>query len=249
VTAGLTPEFLVLAPLIALLAYTAYGLTGFGSTIIAVPLLAQIVPIKFAVPLMLLLDVVFGMFTGFRFRKQAQYSEVMTLLPFILVGMAAGVVLLVTLNERVLLGALGLFALGYGIYCLLQPRTSARMARGWAAPIGTVGGAFSAMFGSGGVLYIVYLAGRISDKSQLRATIVTVLVISGLPRLCMFGYTGLLAQSGLFAAWLLLLPVGVLGFWLGNRLHHILPGPRVLRLIYGLLIMSGVSLLLRVALA
>ena len=86
-------EFLIFAPLIALVAYTAYGLTGFGSTIIAVPLLAQIVPIKFAVPLMLLLDVVFGMFTGFRFRKQAQYREVMTLLPFILVGMAVGVLI------------------------------------------------------------------------------------------------------------------------------------------------------------
>ncbi len=246
---GLSTEFLIFAPLIALLAYTAYGLTGFGSTIIAVPLLAQVVPLKFAVPLMLLLDIVFGVFTGFRFRRQAHYREVAALLPFILLGMVVGVILLVSLDERILLGALGLFALGYGIYCLVQPLTGSRISRWWAAPLGIVGGIFSAMFGSGGVLYIVYLAGRIKEKSELRATIVTVVVISGVPRLCMFGYTGLLGQNGLFAAWALLLPVGVLGFWLGNRLHHVLPGPRVLRLIYGLLVMSGVSLLARALLA
>jgi uncharacterized membrane protein YfcA len=240
-------EFLIFAPLIALVAYTAYGLTGFGSTIIAVPLLAQIVPLKFAVPLMLLLDVVFGLFTGFRFRKQAHYREVGILIPFILAGMLVGVALLVKLDERILLGALGLFALGYGIYCLVQPRTAERISRGWAAPLGTVGGAFSAMFGSGGALYIVYLAGRIHEKSELRATIVSVVVLSALPRLILFGYTGLLTQSGMLTAWALLLPVGILGFWLGNRLHHVLPGPRVVRLVYGLLVMSGLSLLLRVA--
>ena len=34
---GLSPEFLWFAPLIALTAYTVFGLTGFGSTVIAVP--------------------------------------------------------------------------------------------------------------------------------------------------------------------------------------------------------------------
>ena len=38
-------------------AYTAFGLTGFGSTVIALPFLAQLFALKFAVPLLMLLDV------------------------------------------------------------------------------------------------------------------------------------------------------------------------------------------------
>jgi uncharacterized membrane protein YfcA len=43
--------------------------------------------------------------------------------------------------------------------------------------------------------------------------------------------------------------VGVLGYWLGNRLHHALPGASVLRMVYALLMLSGMSLLARVAFA
>jgi uncharacterized membrane protein YfcA len=247
VTADLSLQFLLLAPLIALLAYTVYGLTGFGSTVIAVPLLALIVPLKFAVPLMLLLDLVFGSWAGVRFRRHAQYREIGLLLPFTLVGMIAGVTLLVTLNERVLLGVLGVCVLGYGAYCLSQPMAGNRIGRAWAVPLGLVGGIFGAMFGTGGPVYVIYLAARIPDKSELRATMATVIFISGLLRLVLFGTTGLLQQNGLWLAWAMLLPVGVLGVWLGNRLHHALPAASILRMVYGLLVLAGVSLMLRVA--
>ena len=137
--------------------------------------------------------------------------------------------------------------LGYGAYCLSQPVTPRRIGRAWAAPLGTLGGAFSAMFGTGGPAYVAYLAARIHDKSELRATIATVIVISVVLRLFMFGTTGLLEQPGLVPSWATLLPVGIVGVWLGNRMHHALPAARILRLIYGLLVLSGASLLFRAA--
>jgi uncharacterized membrane protein YfcA len=246
---GFSPEFLWLAPLIALLAYTVFGLTGFGSTVIAVPLLAHLVPLTFAVPLVLLLDAVFGTWAGVRFRREARYREIAILMPFLVVGMIFGVALLVTQSERLLLGALGVFVLGYGVYCLTQPASTKPLARGWAVPLGAAGGVFSALFGTGGVVYIVYLAGRIQGKTELRATIATVLIISAALRLVIFAATGLLVQDGLFAAWVLLLPVGVLGVWIGNRLHHTLPTAGIVRLVYGLLVISGISLVARVATA
>ena len=35
--------------------YTVFGLTGFGSAVVAVPILAHVLPLQVAVPLMLLL--------------------------------------------------------------------------------------------------------------------------------------------------------------------------------------------------
>ncbi len=94
---------------------------------------------------------------------------------------------------------------------------------------------------------MIYLAGRIQDKTELRATIATVVLLSAAPRIGLFAWSGLLTQPALPAAWTVLLPVAALGFWLGNHLHRALPGDSVLRVVYGLLALSGLSLLVRMA--
>ena len=45
----------------------------------------------------------FGGWAGVRFRRHANYREIGILLPFTLVGLVAGLALLLTLNERVLM--------------------------------------------------------------------------------------------------------------------------------------------------
>ena len=51
-------EVLVIAPLIVLTAYVIFGISGFGSTVIAVPLLAHLLPLKFVIPMIVALDCV-----------------------------------------------------------------------------------------------------------------------------------------------------------------------------------------------
>ena len=42
--------------LTVVLAYSVYGLSGFGANIAAMPLLAHMLPLRFAVPMLVLLD-------------------------------------------------------------------------------------------------------------------------------------------------------------------------------------------------
>jgi uncharacterized membrane protein YfcA len=112
-------------------------------------------------------------------------------------------------------------------------------------PIGFAGGVFSALFGTGGPIYIVFLSARIGDKSALRATSAIVVAISGWIRLALFVATGLLLDTSLVTLVAVLLPVMALGLWLGNRLHHALSGSGVLRLIAALLLGNGVALVVR----
>ena len=104
-------ETLALASLIVAFAYIAFGLTGFGSTVIALPLLAHIMPLKFAVPLLMLLDLVATISFGFRFRKGIRFDEFAWLVPFLLAGMGFGLTLLIQVAERPLLAVLGIFVL------------------------------------------------------------------------------------------------------------------------------------------
>ena len=60
---------IVSAALAVTLAYTVFGLTGFGAAIVGVPLLAHVVPIRFAVPMMLVFDLCAGLLLGLKHRR------------------------------------------------------------------------------------------------------------------------------------------------------------------------------------
>jgi hypothetical protein len=239
------PEVLLLAGIIVAFAYTAFGLTGFGSTVIALPLLAHFFALKFAVPLLMLLDIAAFLLFGARVRERIQYREIGWLVPFILVGMAAGLTLLIEVAEHKLLLVLGIFLLLYAGYGLSRRGPPARLSRAWGVPVGLAGGAFSALFGTGGVLFALYNAGRIGDKDALRATNAAMIVLSSLVRVVLFGAAGLLTQDGLLATALLLLPALLGGAWLGTRLHASVPAAAVVKAVYALLVLAGLLLLAR----
>ena len=236
---------LVAVPLVVLLGYTIFGATGFGSSIISVPGLAHFFPLTFAVPLVTTVDAFAATSTAFRWRRLVAWREVRMLLPAMLAGIALGATLLLNLPRNPALLALGTFAATYGSYILAGPRRLAR-APGWLAwPVGVAGGIFSALFGTGGPIYIVFLSARIDDKSSLRATSSIVVAVSVWIRLALFLGTGLLLDRQLLTMVLVLLPVMVLGLLLGNRLHHALSRGGVLRLIAALLIANGIALIVR----
>ena len=197
---------IALAALVVFAAYTVFGLTGFGSTVIALPFLAQLLALKFAVPLLMLL---------------------------------------IQVAERKLLVALGVFLLLYAGYGLARRGAPVPLSRFWCAPIGLAGGALSSLFGTGGVLFAIYNAGRVRDKDALRATNAAMITISSLVRVLLFGAAGLLAQDGLFVAALILLPALVGGAWLGNRLHAAVPAMAVVKAVYAVLVIAGLLILAR----
>jgi uncharacterized membrane protein YfcA len=112
-------------------------------------------------------------------------------------------------------------------------------------PLGTVGGVFSALFGTGGPIYTIYLARRIGDKRELRATISTLIFISALARFVALVAAGIFAQRQLLLLVGLMLPCMLLGLFAGNRLHDRLPAKQVVRIIWILLLVSSSSLIWR----
>lgn len=226
------------------LAYTIFGLTGFGSAIVAVPILVQFVPLHFAVPLVLLLDVVSTLAFGLRNRKSAAVGEVVRLLPFMAIGVAIGVGVLAGVNARWLLFLLGAFVLANVAWNLSAD--AARLpplGRGWAVPAGLAGGIFSALFGTGGPIYTLYLLRRLDDPFTFRASIASVILASALLRVGAFGIGGLLQQPGLLIDWVALLPACALGVWTGSHLHGVLSPRHARQAMLVVLALGGVGVL------
>ncbi len=240
----LQPEILILAPLIVFGAYVVFGISGFGSTLIAVPLLAHLFPLKFVVPFFVLLDCVGAFNMGLRLRADVMRRELLLLLPFMALGVLAGVWLLVRVPPELLLGGLGMFVVFFGASYVIKRGKGFPLPQWSAAPIGTLGGATSAVFGIGGPIYVFFLAGRQATPTQIRATVPMIFMFTTVARIALFVIAGLYSPASLVAA-VALMPVMALGVWTGHHLHLNLSQQTVIRVMGGLLVLSGISLIAR----
>jgi uncharacterized membrane protein YfcA len=235
----------VAAAFVVVLAYTVFGLTGFGAAIVGVPLLAHFFPIRFCVPMMLVFDLCAGLLLGLKNRRDVDRAELLRMAPFVAIGMLLGITALVQVPERWLLGLLGAFVAGYAAWSMAGRGRTRPLPPVWAAPAGIVGGAFTALYGTGGPIYTVYLARRLGDATRLRASIAVLIFGTAWARLALFSATGLFAQSSLLRLAITLLPCALVGYFIGSHLHGRLAPAQVSRTVWALLIVSGISLLAR----
>ena len=236
---------LIFAPLTVLLAYVVLAVGGFGSALVSIPLLALVLPVKVVLPVVLIVDFIATFTTGLRLRRDVAFDEVKPLIPFTLLGLIVGVTLLVKLPSRWVLGALGIFILVYALQSLIYHERRRDHSRWWALPSGLSGGLFGGVFGMGGPVYVMYLAGRISDPARLRATLSTVFTINTAARLALFLASGLLLQHEVWVAALCLLPFMALGLFVGHHIDVKLTRIQVARFISLLLLATGGSILFK----
>ena len=173
-----------------LLAYVVFGIAGFGTALVAGPVLAQFVPVATIVPLLALLDCAAASVSVARDGKAADTAELRRIVPAMVLGSLGGAAMLLLGPPRVLLLALGLFAVGYAVYVLSGFKPDARFSPRAARPFGLVGGVFSALFGSGGFIYAIYLAGRIENNERMRVTQSALIGLSTLTRAVLFLLAG-----------------------------------------------------------
>lgn len=162
---------------ILLFAYLIRGIAGFGSALIAVPLLALRLPLAAIVPLIALLDYLASLTHGLQNRAHIRWQEIVPLLPFTVLGVGAGLLLVHRGDPALLARALGIFVVTYAVYALL-PLPDLKGPRWLAIPAGFCGGMVGALFGTGGPFYVIYLTLRQPDKIGFRATIATIFFLT-----------------------------------------------------------------------
>jgi uncharacterized membrane protein YfcA len=186
----LTPETAVYSGLVVLLAYWVRGMAGFGSGLIAVPLLTLMWPVTIVVPVVVALDYLGSASQGIKNVDQVAWPEQLVLIPFMVVGVAVGLWLLYTVPTSLLAKILGGFVIVYAIYQML-PLPELRGSRVAATYCGLLGGLVGTLFGTGGPFYVIYLNLRGLDRSVFRATFAMNFLIDGGVRLAAFVAAGL----------------------------------------------------------
>lgn len=230
---------------VLLLAYFIRGISGFGSGLLAVPLLALVFPLPLVVPFILLLDFTASLALGGLNFRQVRWDEVKPLLPLGVVGVVLGTTLLVNLPKTPLLAGLGIFVLAFAVRSLLDLHGDKPVSRWWALPASLTGGTVGGLFGTGGPPYVIYLAHRLKEKGQLRATLSGVFFLEGLFRIASFVAVGLLLNAELWQSFVLGLPVALLALYGGSHVHTGMSQHQITRLIGVLLLLSSLSLFIK----
>ncbi len=238
----LTLPHILFALAAIMLAYIVRGITGFGSALIAVPLLAFIFPLTTIVPLIVLLDFIASANHGLRHWRSVRWPLILPLLPFTLAGVGSALFLLKSIDISLLRQALGLFIISYGLYSLFAPAPRGGHSRYWAIPAGSLGSLIGTLFGTGGPFYVIYLQLQGLEKTAFRATIASIFLIDGSLRLSGFISAGFYHYDSLILL-LAVLPIMLGALYLGGHIHTNLKIETFRRGISLLLIGSGLCLL------
>lgn len=221
------------------------GITGFGSALISVPLLAWVWPLHQVVPLVLLIDFVACLLLGGLQWRQVQLRELLRFFMWILLGVGAGTALSQVpgvLQSGALLMALGVYVawigwrglrgLGIGSGSVLRPTHTS----------GLLAGVIEVLWGTSGPVIVGHLISRFPDPLVLRAHIsLCLMLVSGLACLTMWA-TGRTTDPEVWAVLPPLMAVALISMWVCHRWSRHAPVAWLRRATLGLLLFSGLAL-------
>ena len=240
---GLAIEW-VLVP-IGFLGALVYGVTGFGSALVTIPLATHFVPLPFALAVFVLQDFSSALRIASENPRYAVKAEVVRMVPLMVVGTIVGTGLLLILPRKASLLALGLFVLLYGAWSLLQRGALRLVAQRWAYVAGFSGGVVGMLFGAGGPPYATYLSHRGLSKEQFRSTLTLNSIFSIGFRVVALASAGLLFRREVWMTALLVVPTAMLAIFFASRLFRRMSREFLLRVVALLLLATGVSLIVR----
>jgi uncharacterized protein len=234
------PEFLIIP--IMLGAGIVQGLTGFGSALFGMPLLAGVLGARVAAPLFAL-SILFGEIVGIvRFRKALTIGALWRLTLAAICAIPIGVYGVAALDEAVVLRVLGVVVFGYALYRLLTPKMPRLSHPNWAYPFGFAAGLLSGAYNTGGPGYVIYGTTQGWQPDTFRANLQGVFLVGSLVALASHALHGNLNGNVLYF-WLYATPSLIVGLFVGYFLSRSFSPQFFAKLVQLMLLVIGLSLI------
>ena len=230
-------------------AFAVRSAAGFGAVLIAVPMLAFVLPVPTAVSVATALSMVTSAQQVSRDWSQIAWRQFFILTFYTMIGIGLGFYFINALNENALRRGLGAFLILYSIYALWTRGASPVLPTRWhgalAACAGIIGGFFGALFGGGvGPIYMIYFNVLRMSRDVFRVTMSTIMLVGVSARITGYASFGFYGRSTMILL-AIGLPLVFVGSWLGDRLAQRLDPQWFGSLVGGLVLLSGIALLLR----
>jgi uncharacterized membrane protein YfcA len=241
------PSSIVVQVLLVVFVATVVRSTlGFGEALIAVPLLALLVPVEIATPIAVLLSVTIAAIIVVQdWRKIHIGSTGWLLLPTFL-GIPLGIVLLTSPHPHIVKALLAtvivLFA-GYSLIGKNLPELQ-RDSRPWLFGCGFLAGVLGGAYGINGPPLAIYGAMRRWSPQHFRATLQGYFLPAGMVTMAGFWLAHLWVRTVTYY-YLISLPVAIPAIFIGRSLNRRLHPLSFNKYVYGGLVCIGILLLIQ----
>jgi hypothetical protein len=197
---------------------------GFGESLVAVPLLALVMPLQVAVPLSVLISVTIAGFVVVQDHKKIHLKSAVVLIVYALMGIPVGLWLLVHVPEFEVKLLLGLVIIAFAIYLLTGSRLEElkQDSQWWLFSCGLLSGILGGAYGINGPPLVIYGAKRRWTAQHFRATLQAYFLIASLTGVIGYWFNGLLHPATLrYYLWSLpaLIPAILLGRIINSRMQ------------------------------
>lgn len=237
------PVLLVMAVVLAA-AFVRSSL-GFGDAVLAMPLLALIIGIKTAAPLVAFMGPAISILILAGNWRRGDWRAAARLVIASFLGIPLGIFLLARLPEEPLRIALGIIIMLYGAFGLLGPSPRpGRERRGVTFLVGFGAGVLGGAYNTNGPPVVIYGMLRDWPPDRFRATLQSYFLPTGLAILAGHGTAGLWT-SDVIRLFALSLPGLALGVWAGGKVNRALPHDVFRRAVHVSLVMMGALLIAR----
>lgn len=217
---------------------------GFGEALIAVPLLALVIPVEVAAPLAVLVSITVALVIILQDWRKIHIGTATWLVLSTLFGIPLGLWLLTTAAEAVVKAILAAVIVAFSGYSLVRRTPLYLKDDKLAWLFGFLAGVLGGAYGMNGPPLVVYGALRGWSPERFRATLQGYFLPASLVGMAGYWLAGLWVPA-VTDYYLLSLPVVVVAILLGRVVHGRLRNDRFLTYIHAGLIAVGVTLLVQ----
>lgn len=247
------PDLAVLVPLslAAMLGFAVETVLGFGATLIAVAAGSFFVDLRLLLPAIAPLNLTLSLYIATRYRRDVDRGVLLgKLVPWMALGMPLGMALVLVASPSIVVRVFGAFLVAVSSLELWRGRDGAAAVS--TAPLPRVaeiallvlGGTIHGAFMTGGPMAVYVSSRLIHDKARYRATLSSLWALLNAVLIAVYAWDGRYGpeERGLTLG---LVPAIALGMFGGEVAFRRLPAAAFRRLVFVMLLASGVALVTR----
>jgi len=209
--------------IIILIAALLQGMTSFGASLVAMPLLLMIYDISIVVPLMVSFNLIMNVIL---FRKLYKYQNIKSILPLLITALLftiVGIIFLKELNSNYIKFVIGFILLLLSIIKLFGINIRLKQNFTSYIPVGIISGLLNGIAGLSGPPVLIFLSANEIDKNTFRATLTSYFLVLNIFTIISFSLTGnysILVLKNLVILLPALLVGTLIGVYLGNKVNE-----------------------------
>lgn len=230
---------LLIACFIIFISAMVQGATSFGFSLIALPLLGLLFPLKVVVPTLVALSLFLNIIIFMQLKIKPQIKDLLILGVFAILTIPLGVKLLLVMDESLLKLIVSILLIIVSILMLKGVKIEMKNKKLSYAIAGVFSGILNGAVSLSGPPIVILLANEGKDKNSFRSSLTFLFILLNIYTLALYTFSGLLLDPALYKMSLLIpfMIIGsIFGIYLGNKIND----ETFKKLVLNLLLIMGI---------